>query len=129
MMVLDGGRRVSWMKLEKRRKTERHIPISTGVPSLSTDPVTVAGPSGAVLAAGLVGVLDAASTVGPEGEVVAVVGASSRVGVGLTLEEAALAGEFAGEGEDARDGRGGGEEDGRESNHFDDLVLRLQRKC
>lgn len=48
---------------------------------------------------------------------------SGRRGVGLALEEAALAGELAGKGEDARDGRQGGEKDGRESNHFDVLTL------
>lgn len=56
-------------------------------------------------------------------------GASGRVGVGLALEETALAGELAGEGEDTRDGRGGGEEDGRESNHFEDVDLRLERSA
>lgn len=48
---------------------------------------------------------------------------SGRLGVGLALEEAALAGELAGEGEDGRDGRRGGEEDGGESNHFDVLTF------
>ena len=112
----------------RRQAKKENIPISTGHPTLSTDPVTVAGPLGAVLATSLVGVLNAALVVSPEGEVVAVVGASGRRGVGLTLEEAALAGELAGEGEDARDGRGGDEEDGGESNHFDGVDLRLSGK-
>lgn len=91
------------------RERERYIPISTGHPTLSTDPVAVARPCGSVLATSLVGVPDAALAVGPEGEVVAVVSASGRRGVGLALEEAALTGKLAGEGEDARDGCRGSE--------------------
>jgi hypothetical protein len=53
------------------------LPRRSGVPSLSTDKVTVVDPLDAVVATVSVGVGDGASVIGPEGIVVAVVVSSA----------------------------------------------------
>lgn len=89
------------------------IPVGTGVPSLSTNPVTVAGPLGAVLATGFVGILDAACSVGPERVVIPVVSSGGAAGEGLTLGHAR---HLAGGGQNP-DGRGNGKEEGGKGHH------------
>ncbi len=100
----------------------RYVPSGTGLPALATDPVAVAGPAGAVLATGAVGVLDVALAIGPERVVVAVVSASRAAGKGLAL---AHAGHLA-RGSDGRDGRRGGEEERGEGNHCEICEIRLE---
>jgi hypothetical protein len=85
------------------------------VPSLSADPVAVAGPGGAVLTAGLVGVPDASGTVGPEREVVPVMGAGGAAAVCLALLET---GHLTGECKHPGDS-GSGSEKGGEGDHLD----------
>ena len=100
------------------------LPSSTRVPALSTDVVTtVAVPVHGELATAAVGVGNSVGSVGPEGEVEAIVDTGSRVSSLLeTGRRLSLNLGRVGSGNGASDGRDGGEKVG-ERNHFDCDVL------
>lgn len=88
---------------------------TAGIPALSGDKVAAVLPLDAILAAVAVVVAHIAAVVGPEGVVVAVVGASLRAG-DCALRKLDKSGVVAG-GSEGRDGRESKDEK-RECNHF-----------
>lgn len=94
----------------------QHSPSSTGVPSLTTNPVAVAGPRHRVLAASLVGIPHVRAAVGPEGEVVPIVCTGGAGCVGLTLGQPR---KLTGGSEDTSGHCRGGNEKGRKGDHLD----------
>jgi hypothetical protein len=104
-----------------------YIPIAgSWVPSLTTDPVSVAGPLDSVGSTSTILVVDVALSIGPEGVVEAVVHTGS-VGGSLALSKTTLgAGSELGSwgSEDASDG-GESEKNGGELDHFVDVNREL----
>lgn len=94
----------------------QHSPSSTRVPSLTTNPVAVAGPRHRVLAASLVGIPHVRAAVGPEGEVVPIVCTGSAGCVGLTFGQPR---KLTRGSEDTSGHCRGGNEKGRKGDHLD----------
>lgn len=88
---------------------------TAGIPALSGDKVAAVLPLDAILAAVAVAVAHIAAVIGPEGVVIAVVGASLGAG-DRALRKLDKSGVVAGRSE-GRDGREG-EDEKRECNHF-----------
>jgi len=115
--VLDGAELCYYRALGRQAD---NLPSSTRVPALSTDVVTtVAVPVHGELATAAVGVGNSVLSVGPEGEIEAIVDTGGRgsslleASRGLSLNLCRVGG-----GNGASDGRDGGEKVG-EGNHFD----------
>lgn len=91
-----------------------YIPVvGTGVPSLTTDKVTVTGPPDGVLTARTVGVGGIGLAISPPRVEEAVVGSLGGGSTGTRSEG------LAGGGHDTGDGSHGGDEESREVDHFE----------